>query len=104
MKLRDDTLGTREERRSTLRTRFEKCEKRAVRVGKGRCFGVGLNHQKPRNLNGPAVGGKVRGKLSEEEEEHVRLRENLVKVTFLKFLCKPHLKLLNIFRHPSMLQ
>ncbi|KAF9065742.1 hypothetical protein BDP27DRAFT_1366135 [Rhodocollybia butyracea] len=39
-------------------------------AGKARCFGVGLNHQKPRNINGPAVGGKIRSKLTEEEEEH----------------------------------
>ncbi|KAF9016251.1 hypothetical protein BDP27DRAFT_1440716 [Rhodocollybia butyracea] len=70
MELRDDTLGTRAERTSNLRTHFEKCVKHAVRVGKARCFGVGLNHQKPRNLNGPAVGGKIRSKLTEEEEEH----------------------------------
>lgn len=81
LNLRDLTLGTREERTQLGRTHFEKCSKRAIPVGgEGSCYSVGLSHQKPRNLAGPSAGGKVRGKISEEEQEHVEIRENLVKV------------------------
>ncbi|KAJ3928914.1 MAG: hypothetical protein NXY57DRAFT_964082 [Lentinula lateritia] len=80
LNLRDLTLGTREERTQLGRTHFEKCSKRAIPVGgEGSCYSVGLSHQKPRNLAGPSAGGKVRGKISEEEQEHVEIRENLVK-------------------------
>ncbi|KAJ3885797.1 hypothetical protein GG344DRAFT_82325 [Lentinula edodes] len=80
LNLRNLTLGTREERTQLGRTHFEKCSKRAIPVGgEGSCYSVGLSHQKPRNLAGPSAGGKVRGKISEEEQEHVEIRENLVK-------------------------
>ncbi|KAJ3897346.1 hypothetical protein F5879DRAFT_927913, partial [Lentinula edodes] len=75
-----DLDSTREERTQLGRTRFEKCTKRAIPVGgEGSCYSIGLSHQKPRNLAGPSAGGKVRGKISEEEQEHIELRENLVK-------------------------
>lgn len=80
--LRDETLGSKAERCTNGCAAFEKCAKRANPVGgSGHCYSCGLSHQKPRNLVTPSVGGKVRGNLSKEEEEHVQMRHNIVTVS-----------------------
>ncbi|KAH7876528.1 uncharacterized protein C8R40DRAFT_1169638 [Lentinula edodes] len=80
--LRDETLGPEAERCTNGCTAFEKCSKRANPVGgSGHCYSCGISHQKPRNLVTPSVGGKIRGSLSTEEEEHIQMRRNLVTTT-----------------------
>ncbi|KAJ3804119.1 hypothetical protein F5876DRAFT_83747 [Lentinula aff. lateritia] len=77
--LRDETLGSRNERTRMGSTKFEECANRAIPVGgEGSCFSVGFGHQKPRNLAGPSVGGKVRGDISQKEKEHLQIRQNIV--------------------------
>ncbi|KAJ3846407.1 hypothetical protein EV368DRAFT_69952, partial [Lentinula lateritia] len=77
--LRDETLGSRNERTRMGSTKFEECANRAIPVGgEGSCFSVGFGYQKPRNLAGPSVGGKVRGDISQKEKEHLQIRQNIV--------------------------
>lgn len=76
--VRDEILGNREARTST-QVQFETC-KRAIGIKNARCYSIALNHQKPKNLVDPSAGGHVRGVISDLEAEHLKARQNIVKV------------------------
>lgn len=78
-RLRDESLGPKETR-SKEKVAFE-ANARATRVKGARCYSVGLNTQKPRNLAGPAVGNKLFEGDSLDDDAHLKWRKEVLEVT-----------------------
>lgn len=79
--LRDRSLGTRETRTKD-KVAFEKTS-RASKIKDARCYSIGLNTQKPRNVAGPAAGNKVyEGDLPETDED-LKWRRDVLSVRLI---------------------
>lgn len=77
-------LGPRNERTRSS-TAFERSE-RAIRIKGARCYSMALNTQKPRNVAGPAAGGKVFVDDSIDENADLTLRRDMLKACIISLL------------------
>lgn len=76
--LRDRSLGPKDQR-TKEGVAFE-TSARATRIKGARCYSVGINTQKPRNVAGPAAGNKIYEGDSPADDEHLKWRKEVLTV------------------------